>query len=173
MHMTKARGFSLWLMPSREVRDRLSGIISQLSEEYSTPQFEPHVTLLGSLMQPHEEVLSRTSQLATLIQPYEITLTAVGCLEAYFRCLFIKVRETGQVMEANLRAREIFSRQQDPEYLPHLSLMYGSFPVRLKEEIIAQIGSEFGLTFEVRSIHLCSTNGEPRDWYQVEEFALK
>ena len=171
--MTEAKGYSLWLMPSGEVRDGLSRIISRLSREHSTPEFEPHVTLLGSLMQSEEEALSMTSRLASLIQPYEMTLASVGYLEAYFRCLFVKVGETEQVMEANLRARNVFSRQQDPEYMPHLSLMYGSLPVELKKEIIAKIGNAFDMSFEVRSIHLCSTNGEPKDWYRLEEFVLK
>ena len=56
--------------------------------------------------------------------------------------------------------------------MPHLSLMYGNFPPRTKEEIIAGIGREFAISFEVRSIHLFSAEGGPEDWFRVQEFIL-
>ena len=111
--------------------------------------------------------------MATLIRPYKIDLTTVDYLDVYFRCLFLKVKGTKHVMEANSTARAIFNRQQDAEYMPHLSLLYGDFSLEVKEKIIASIGSEFNMSFEVKSIHLCSTNGEPKDWYRVKEFTLK
>jgi hypothetical protein len=80
-------------------------------------------------------------------------------------------------MEANLKARKIFNRQQDPKYMPHLSLMYGNFspiifsPI-IKEEIIDSMGREFDISFEVGSISLFPTNGEPLDFCKVKEFTL-
>lgn len=171
--MTRTEGYSLWLMPSGDVYNKLATLISRLSQEYSTPNFIPHVTLLGEIMGSREEILSSTSRLATLIPPYEINLTVLAYLKEYFKSLFIKVEETTDVMNANLKARKIFNRQPDPKYMPHLSLMYGDFSRRTKEEIIVRIGEGFKISFKARSIHLFSTNGEPRDWYRVKEFTLK
>lgn len=170
--MTMAKRYSLWMMPSGDIYNRLAKTISQLNREYSTPNFEPHVTLIGRVVGSEEYILPKTSQLATLIRPYEIRLTAVDYLDEYFRCLFIRVEETEHVMDANLKARGIFNRQQDPKYMPHLSLMYGNFTPRIKEKIIAGIGREFNMKFEARSIHIFSTNGEPKDWYRVKELPL-
>ncbi len=171
--MKISKGYALWLMPSGDVYKRLAKIISQLSGEYSTPDFEPHVTLLPRLIGPEEEIVSKTSQLATLVRPYGIRLTKVDYLDEYFKCLFIKVEETEHVMDANAKAREIFNRQQDPKYMPHLSLLYGNFPPKTNEKIITEIGKDFDLTFEARSIHLFSCDGEPKDWYRVKGFGLK
>lgn len=171
--MEKAKGYSLWLMPSGDVYNRLAKTISQLSREYSAPNFEPHVTLIGSLIGSREEILTKTAKVASLIQPYEIRLTEVSYLDEYFRSLFVKVEETRDVLNANLRAREIFKRQEDPRYMPHLSLMYGNFSRRIKEGIIAEIGKECAMSFKARSIHLFSTSGEPKDWYRVKEFIMK
>jgi 2'-5' RNA ligase len=174
--MTKAKGYSLWLMPSGDVYNELAGLISRLSIEYSTPNFEPHVTLIGSLEGSEEDILSKTSQLATLIHPFNIKLTTVDYLDAHFTCLFIKVEKTNDMMKANWKAKEFFSPLRGRQYMPHLSLMYGdsiTIPRASKKEIIAEIGKEFGMSFEVRSIHLFSTDGEPLDWYRVKEFTLK
>lgn len=105
--MIKGKGYSLWFMPTGSVYDRLVKIISQLSKKYSSPNFEPHVTLLAPIDEPGEEITSKTSQLVSLIQPYEIKLTTVDYLDEYFRCLFIRAEETKDVMGANFRSLKV------------------------------------------------------------------
>ncbi len=170
--MTRTSGYALWLMPAGEVYERLTAIISRLSREYYTPAFEPHITLSGSLAGAEDEILSKASDLAAHLRPYEVHLTSVGSLEAYFQCLFIKVRETEEVRAANQEARKAFHRELDPQYSPHLSLMYGNLTRGAKEEIIAELETEFNLRFPVRSIHVWAINGEPKDWYKVRELPL-
>lgn len=165
--------YSLWLMPSGKIYTRLSSIISKLSRNYKTPDFEPHVTLLGGLMGAKEEIIGKTSNLTGHIKPYQLTLTKVDYLDEYFRCLFIKVKKTKLVIDANLEASNFFEYKQYQAYLPHLSLMYGNLPTEVKKEIITKIGKSFAISFKATSIHLFSTQGEPADWYRVKEFPLK
>jgi len=169
----KAKGYSIWLIPTGEVYQKLAEIISKLSEEYSAPNFEPHVTLIGDLIDPEEEIISKTSKLADLIKPFKIKLEKADYFDEYFRCLFIRAEKTKEVVEANNITREIFGRASDQEYLPHLSLMYGNLDSKTKEKILTNLGREFNLSFEVKSIHLFSTTGEVKDWYIVKEFFLK
>ncbi len=171
--MENEKRYSLWLMPSGSVYNKLSKIISKLSERYSTPYFEPHVTLLGRLIGNEEEILSKASQLADCIRPYEIRLNKVDFLDEYFRCLFIRTDINEPVLSANLSARKLFNLQQDPEYMPHLSLMYGKFGPEVKKGIVTEIGNEFNLKFDVRSIYLFSTGNNVEEWHNVKEFALK
>jgi len=171
--MRPAKGYSIWFMPSGEVYNRLADLISKLSNEYSTPKFEPHITLIGEVIGLEDEIIEKTSQLADLIKPYSIKLTAVDYLEDYFKCLFVRAEKTDELMKANSKARDIFNRQEDPEYTPHLSLMYGAFPAEVKREIIEKIGKELNLDFEVGSIHLFKTEGGAKDWHRLKGFILK
>ncbi len=168
----QAKGYSLWVMPSGEVYTRLAQTILQLSAEHSTPAFEPHVTVLGGVLGDEEEIASRCLELSRALRPYEVRLASVDYRDEYFRCLFLRAEETEDVREANRKAREVFGRREDPPYLPHLSLMYGNLAVETKQRIVAEIGERFDLRFWVRSIHLFSTQGEPRLWRRVKEFAL-
>ena len=170
--MTVSTGYSLWLMPSGHVRNRLADLISRLSGEYSSPGFEPHVTLIGNLPGPERETVSKTSELAASIRPLKIELDRVDFLDEYFRCLFIRAKKTEGLMQANLKARRVFGRLQDPAYMPHLSLMYGNFAPAVKRGVIATIGKEFDFGFVAKSVHLFSTGGKPGDWYRVGEFPL-
>lgn len=160
-------------MPTGDLYDELSQTIHHLGQLYETPVLEPHVTLLGGVTGPEEEVTSKTKQLASQIAGYEIKLGWPDYLSEYFRCLFLRVEEKKPVMEASHRARTVFDRHGDLRYFPHLSLMYGRLGPGVKQTIVPRIGDYFGKKFEVSSIHLFSTEGEPRDWYRIREFLLE
>jgi 2'-5' RNA ligase len=176
--LNNAHAYSIWLKPTGEVRAELAGIISRLSREYSTPLFEPHpvfephVTLIGALTGQEENLIAQTRQLAGQLRPFVVQLGDLGCLDEFYRCLFIHVQETEPVMKANAQARKVFHRESDDKYMPHLSLLYGNLPPAVKEEIMTQIGRSFHRSFPVDRIHLMSTQGDTEDWYLLGEFAL-
>lgn len=159
-------------MPTGEVYEKLNSLISQLSEKYNAPYFEPHITLISEILGLEKEIVSKTDQLASVVQPYRIEFSRVEYLDEYFKCLFIRVKETDAIMRANQKARKIFGRETDSQYIPHLSLVYGDFSPQTKKEIIREIGREFNLGFDVDRIHLFSTNGKPEVWHRVKEFPL-
>jgi len=169
----KAEGYSIWLMPAGEVHRKLARIISQLSRKYSTPDFDPHVTLVGDLIGAEEEIIAKTSELAGLLRPFKIKLEKADYLDEYFRCLFIRAEKTKEITVANNVARGIFNLKPAPEYMPHLSLMYGEIFSKIKEKILADLEKEFNISFEVTAIHLFSTTGEVKDWHKIKEFSLK
>lgn len=173
--MTTIKEYSIWILPPEPVFARLAQIIAQICEQYSTPYFEPHVTLLGNLTLLEEEMFCTTQQLANFLKPFTLTLTTAGFLNEYFRSLFINVEQTEELMEANQKARTLFSRTQDPKFFPHLSLMYGNFPRETKEKIISEIGKDFQITFEVKSmcLTLCSSNIPLKDWRRLAQFTLQ
>lgn len=170
--MTTSIGHSLWLMPLGQVYDELSRTISELSKEYAAPVFQPHVTLLGDLIGDEKEITLQAQQLASRIRPFQVTLTTVDYLDTYFRCLFLRAEESPALVEANRVARNIFHREQDDKFMPHLSLLYGNFEVETKKRIIETIGREWAKSFPVNRIHLLSCNGEPKNWYRVQEFEI-
>ncbi len=164
--------YSVWLQPTGEVRAELTGIISRLSRERSTPLFEPHVTLIGELEGQEQDLLARTKELARQLRPFMIQLGDVGCLDDFYRSMFVYVNKTEPVMAANAKARTVFRRESDAEYMPHLSLMYANMPPAVKETLVAQIGKTFRQTFSVDQLHLVSTYGDPKDWYHLGACAL-
>jgi hypothetical protein len=95
-------------MPSGKLLTRLTKIIDELSFDQTTLRFEPHVTLLGGLVGSQPSLSSKTRQLASCVEPYEIQLGEIDYLDEFFRSLFIRVAPTRPVLEANRKARLIF-----------------------------------------------------------------
>ncbi len=170
--MIKIREYHLWLMPSGDVYNKLNHLISRLSKKYSSPNFEPHVTLIGKLIGSEQDVILKTLQLTGYIKPFTIKLKKIDYRDEYFKCLFITAEETEDLMKANLKASEIFNRKDSSKYFPHLSIMYGNFPVTMKKKIISEIGEIFNLNFKVKNMALLS-NGKPKNWHKVKEFTLE
>jgi len=164
--------YSLWLMPKGEVRRRLAEAILDLSGKYSTPAFEPHVTLAGSIVGPAREVESKIKDLARRIPPFTVRLTTVEGLEEYFRCLFVRVAQTHPIMSANKAARGIFRLPKQPAFMPHLSLLYGSLLSKEKERIIISLGRQFELEFKASTLHLYLIKREPEAWRRVASHGL-
>ena len=104
---------------------------------------------------------------------FEPHVTLLGDLPGSEEEIVPKVQETSAVMEANIRGKRIFNQPNDPPYRPHLSLLYGSYPVSLKARIIADLPSFQGVHFAVTTLHLIraeSTN--PKEWHRIHAFPL-
>mgnify|MGYP001590671771 CR=1 FL=1 len=170
-----AEKFSIWLMPSGKKYNKLKKLILSLGKKYSAPVFEPHVTLLGNLGGQKKEALKKTAYLASKIKPFKITLTSHEYLDEYFRCLFIKAKKTSNLVKAYSMAKQIFRQKSKEKFMPHLSLVYGHFPAKTKQEIISQIKTDVAMSFEINNImlFLASKNIQPNKWREIREFKLK
>lgn len=167
-----AETFSLWFMPAGEEYARLANLIRQLSSRYGAPEFLPHVTLLGSLAGRRHEVIGKSAEVAASIRPFTIRLGELDFLDEYFRCLFVRAALSAPLRHAHRVARRAFSCGRRAAFMPHLSLLYGNYPLSLKREIIAETGPRLDLQFKVRSIHLYQTQDDPMKWRRVARFGL-
>jgi 2'-5' RNA ligase len=173
MKTAKTKGvYSLWLMPGGHLATQLQALITQLSNEHSTPKFEPHVTLIGELAISEKEAVTKTRQLAKMLRPFTIALREVTWLNEYFRCVFIRAEKTPDLLSANSKACEVFEQPNDTNYMPHLSLVYGDLTRPVKEQIIGGIGQESYVDFEVKGISLYYTNRQPQEWHPILEAPL-
>jgi 2'-5' RNA ligase len=165
--------YCLWLSPGGEVFDRLSTIIRRLSAKHGGPDFPPHVTLLGGRGGTRAESIAKAARVAATMRPLPLQLGEIGFLDEYFRCLFAHVTLTEPMREAHGAALQAFHARREPDFMPHLSLLYGNYPRSLKEEIIAEIGPRLEIHFQARVLHLWLAHGHPRHWRRVASFPLR
>mgnify|MGYP001597484420 CR=1 FL=1 len=165
--------YSMWLIPTGKTYEELRQIIYNLSQRHSSPIFEPHITLIGKLFGEERDLVEKTRQLAFNVSPFDIRLNGLDLKysEEYFKSLFIDIEKTPKIIAANKKAKQVFN-QEDGNYRPHLSLVYGNFPMRLKNEMISEIGDNINLEFRAQKIHLFSTYGEVKNWHEVNYSVL-
>jgi hypothetical protein len=178
--LDEGKGHSIWLMPREPaVVSELQALIRDISAQYSTPIFEPHVTLIGTVLGPRQEVLEKTASLAGKINPFTISFAEAVPFDDYFKALVVELRKTPEVMRANQTAREVFGRIGDAEYMPHLSLMY-AFSEYLSQNARAQVIEDFGIeavirrlsSFTAGALRVQYTNGKVGKWDRIRDFEL-
>lgn len=166
------KGYALWLVPGEPLFSRLAAQIARLSRKLATPLFEPHITLLGGITLPEEEVIARSVSLAGALKPFQIELGKIGYLDEYFRCLFIRAVPADSILNAHQAAQEIFRQQGGPPYEPHISLIYGKLGIETKKEIAAGFASLAGQTFEVESLAVYRVRGAPSEWSLIQRLKI-
>lgn len=158
-----SRGYTLWLMPTSQANEKFVSLVKKLAAENQAPIFQPHVTLLGDIIISEQEAIEKTKQLVSGQTPFTLNLAEIGYEDFHFRTLFVRAEKTEPLLDLHNRAKEIFQKQDIPPYMPHLSILYGIYPTKIKEKIIAEIGRNQSSRFEVKSIHLVK-GGEVADW---------
>lgn len=162
------RMFHLWLMPPEDVSSRLAGLVTELSLRYGGPTFDPHLTLLGRIEGEESAIVDLTNRLAAALSSFEVQLKAPVGETQYFRCLYFPAEPVPPLLDAHQQAQRLFGRHSTSPFQPHVSILYGLFPERIKQEIIKSLPTDLPRTFlvsELRLIRADSTN--PPDWHPI------
>jgi 2'-5' RNA ligase len=168
----RAVGISLWLAPESAGRERLGRLIAELAGRLGTPPFEPHVTLLGGLTLDESQVRARCRHLARRILALPLRFRGIEGTDEYFRCLYLRVSETDDLLAAHNRAREEFGLRQELPFVPHLSLLYGHVPPATREALIAELQAQVPPGFLADRLEVVRTEGPPGDWRRLDSLGL-
>lgn len=137
-------------------------LTESLSEQYKSPRFLPHVTVMGGL-EPvsREQIHECCCRVASETEPFTATLTRVQKGDTFFQSVFGAFdRESADRLCGIHRAlrRTISLAASVPEhavdptpverYNPHVSFIYGLFAdnPRVKDNIVAQVYEELSAT---------------------------
>jgi 2'-5' RNA ligase len=173
MSTPRARGLSLWLMPEAQINQRLTELIARLAARHQTELFAPHLTLLSAVALPEALALAAAGRAAAEIAPLVVTPAGIQAREEHFRCLFVCAREDAALSSAHAAAARAFGRPPDPDFLPHLSLVYGMLPAEEKQALAREVGEAPCAPFEARRLHLWRTEGPVVAWRELGAFDLR
>lgn len=165
--------YSLWLMPDNQTFQKLNKLIVDLSTEHNTPQFDPHVTLLSGIIDDSAIAIKKTKKLANQFTPISAALTNIEYLEFFYKCLFFRTDDSQGIFEIRAAAEELFEHTQVNPFVPHVSFLYGALPIFEKKEIIAQLGDQFFVDFNMTKIQLVKTQFTPDQWEILTEVELR
>lgn len=168
------KGTSIWLLPDEQTTADLQRVIKCYSQLCLSPEFPPHVTLLGQLELESEIVEKRAQSLARQIRPLHIHLGPVGMEETFFRSLYLAVSPDDRLQRVFKKAwDEVLQLPLTKRYFPHLSLLYSHFDRTAKEDLLK--ASRFHLEQDavLNRICLMRTTGPPDEWQLISEHPLK
>lgn len=141
--------------------------VTDLSTRYHTPNFIPHITLLGSITGQEKDLLAKLHHIAQTLKTFRVSFTDIGAEQFFFRSLYLKVNPYPKLLQANQKCQETFGT--NIPFMPHLSLLYSNLTNKQKEPIIHQLRSRHWPNFIVNSLHFYKCDGEVKDWILVDK----
>lgn len=163
--------YALLVIPPEDIKKSLEEIIFNLSRRYDGPIFEPHMTLLGGIGTNEKTIIQKAQELAKGIKPFKIILSEVSFGTTYFQNVFVRVKSTAKLMEANLKAKEIFNIGESL-FMPHISLLYGKQGMNLREKAASEIKLPDNLSFTAEKIVIARDSQNPADWQHLSEVKI-
>jgi 2'-5' RNA ligase len=168
-----ARGVSLWLAPEGEAGRRLGALIDRLAARLGTPAFPPHVTLLPGVELPDDEALEASRALARSLPPLSVRLEDVEGSREFFRCLVVRAAADAPLLAAHAAAARAFARPADPDFFPHLSLVYGSLEGSVQRALAAEVRPLVPAAFAAATLRVWRTAGRVARWREVAVLPLE
>jgi 2'-5' RNA ligase len=164
--------YSLWLLPALPVRNDLAQLIENLSGRLGTPRFEPHVTLAAPVETHEAEIIATTQEIAASLAPLSIRFEGIGQTDAYFRCLFLRAEKRPDLLATHERACARLGRPPEPDFMPHLSLVYGKLTHEVKAALTEDISPRVPSTIVVDRLGICPVVGSVDTWKVLGPFTL-
>ena len=91
----------------------------------------------------------------------------------YFRCLYVNVELSSELRHLYGEAQRIFDHSEPQLFMPHVSLLYGTFPSDAKKGMASGLPQDVPKTFEIIALHVLQAESEdPQSWNIIQTSAL-
>ncbi len=159
---------ALWLVPPVTRRAEYATVIDDLAEQFGTPRFVPHVTLLTGVVDCDER---RLRTLAGACRGLELRPRGLASYDEYYRALVVEIDLSEELRRARELAIKTFRGGAAP-YEPHLSLMYGDLPEAARSEALRTIETTHFPAFVPEVLQAVGVDGPPDRWPSRVQLAL-
>lgn len=165
--------YAIWLRPSQSELDKLIKLISNLSHQYRTSPFPPHITLLSGFNSNLKTINAECEKISQAQTSLKINLRSIEYTEKYYMNLFILAEKEKQLLKLHNTLKVKLKPKLDEEYIPHISLLYGKLDEAKQQELQLQLADRFPKTVHCERIDVYNCTGKESQWYLEESFSLK
>ena len=157
-----SKNFSIWLMPAKDDTKYLHGIISQLSREYNSDYFSPHITLYSPLRNHHRYIEERVEKLSKNLLPVDVKVTNIKYTNNFWKTLFFDIKTSPELIEIHRALLNYLPNKSTNQFLPHISLIYKKLSLEQKTKIMKKIISK--KSFTMNKIAIVQTGEDVNSW---------
>ena len=169
----RARGTSLWLVPPPGAAlELLTRLVASFATATDGPRFPPHLTLLGEVLAPPDDVQVRAARLARQIAPVQVALSEAKESDAYFRAVVFAAEPSPTLLAARRGARAVFARSGEDSFFAHVSVAYGRVPSGKRGGLVRGASDVLPIRFVASALEVWRTEGTVAEWRRLGGFPL-
>lgn len=168
------RGYSFWLLLSDKSENMVSEWMSRFREAYPSPEFKPHLTLLGldsertgNFLQ-ERDLENAAISVASEVRSFQLEMDGIDGNDHPYQPFYIQIKSSQTLI--SLRKKLIFRLNMQPQpetYNPHVSLLYGNMDQRMRQSLIRDIPVRPSGKLVSAGIGLVRVSGTPESWDMV------
>ena len=133
----RGRACALWLLPESSAGRALAGLIRELARRFDTPEFEPHVTLLGAM--PCTAELHHCLGRLPATGPLALRVQGLESGTPPFRALYLRLDTHAGLERLRTGASEGCPHREAQPWFPHLSLLYGDLAPAVRSRLAGEL----------------------------------
>jgi len=162
----------VWLLPAPEQSRLFTEFISNLSEQYNTLSFVPHVTLSSVPDIPSEKIVERVDLLSEQLSQLKVDLYDVECRPYPYRKVILPIDDKVMVRDFCNKVNKAFGGEFCKESDFHLSLLYGN--QKCEEIDLCKVRSDLPniSKLHIQKIAVVDLNFTPDKWKIIFERSL-
>ena len=133
------KGFWIWLTFSEKDNSYLEELQRKVQLILKSPLFKPHLTLYGPFASLSDELLLFIKKVANKEKTFKLLTNKYGKKNEFFESFFIKVKASQKLIDLRKEFLRFENKQNEFSYHPHISLAYGKFENRFKDDLLLTV----------------------------------
>jgi hypothetical protein len=113
-------------MPAPENEAALQRIVENLAGRFSSPLFQPHLTLVEEQDRDPSELAAACLRSAAETERFSAAIQRIETDDLYFRSLYALFTPEAALMTLRRGVLEALSLEMPGAFMPHISLLYGA-----------------------------------------------
>lgn len=95
---TQTHVYSVWGLPSDDVKQRVKDVMNTLRSEFNGPDFDPHVTVVGAIDLTPEDALEKFKSACKGLNAYTAYGRGVSTGTFFYQCVYLLLDTTPEVL---------------------------------------------------------------------------
>lgn len=94
---TKKGVYSVWALPPEDVTQRLKKLMTGLRSEFGGPEFEPHITVVGTIELTESDARNKLETACEGLKAYTGFVDRVATGTFFYQCVYLLLQPTPEV----------------------------------------------------------------------------
>ncbi len=164
----RRQAFAVWLIPEKKQATYLSGIITYFAQEYESPVFKPHCTLISGKTADINAVKAIVAEVSRSVSKITMITADITCTDFFFRALAINLSVTSRLEQVFTGFRTAIPDNHSESLTPHISLLYKNLDESERAMLADTEVPLDRITFD--ALKLVRPTDREREWYAVESW---